>query len=287
MSDSRISAPRRTPRIAMVVAAAVVSLGAAACGGGPDGPGPTPPSAAPATSAVPPTSAASRPASPSAEPSLPASASPSATPPAPDPRSIDIQTLLRPGTQVLHVIYGDVDGDGVDDLVLASAVAEPPPGALMAQSYLDVFRYDGQGWPRAWEATEPAPPGNPDSPASVLAEPEPAAVSQQIDFLNLIDMAHDGSAELAVGILNVGAGPGPLDVWVIGFGPEGAVNDFSESTTAGGVLVAAGDQVKLQAPDFQPGDPACCPSRIDHQTIGFDAAKGRVRVLHETFTPVA
>jgi len=286
MRLSRTAAERRAPRIGVLLAAAVLWVVAAACSGGDDGPGSTNTSVRSTGSVAPATSAASPSASPSAVPS-PTPASPRSTQPAPDPRSVDVQSLLRPGTRQLQVIYGDVDGDGVDDLVLASAVAHPPSSAVMAQSYLDVFRYDGQGWPRAWEATEPAPPGNPNSPASVLAEAKPASVSQLIDFLSLIDMAHDGSAELVVGILNVGAGPGPLDVWVIGFGPEGAVNDFSESTTSGGVLVAAGDELRLQTPDYQSGDPACCPSRIDHQTIGFDSAKGRVRVLHETFTPVS
>jgi hypothetical protein len=99
-------------------------------------------------------------------------------------------------------------------------------------------------------------------------------------------MAGDGSAELVVGVLNVGAGPGPLDLWVIGFGPEGAGNELWERTDSGGVLVVAGDTVRLQAPSFAPSDPACCPSRIEHQTIGWDSGRGRVRVLRRTFTPV-
>jgi hypothetical protein len=279
----RLRGPRLSAGVVLAVGLLVL---AASCG---TGSGEPEPSASTRTSARPTPSVSPTPPPVVTTPpeTTPAATSPSPSAAAPDPRSVDVHSLLRPGTRVMKVIYGDVDGDGVDDIVLASAVAHPPPGAVMAQPYLDVYRYDGTGWPKAWEATEPAPPGNPNSPASVLAEPDPSSVSQQIDFLGLIDMAHDGSVELVVGILNVGAGPGPLDVWVVGFGPEGAVNDFSESTTSGGVLVAAGDELRLQTPAFRSGDPACCPSRIEHQTIGFDSAAGKVRVLHQTFTPVS
>jgi hypothetical protein len=212
---------------------------------------------------------------------------PHVSPDVPDPRSVPVQSLLRPGTRVLKAMYGDVDGDGVEDIVLASIETSPPPGAVMAQAYLDVYRYDGEGgWPRAWEASAPAPPGNPQAPDSVLEKAEPGAVSQQLDFLALVDFRGDGSSELVVGVLNVGAGPGPLDVWAVRFGPEGAVNDFWEQTTQGGVLVAAGDTVKLQTPSFEDGDPACCPSSIEHQTIGYAKAADRIKVLERTFTPV-
>jgi hypothetical protein len=264
-------------------AVALVALLSAACGSG-GSPGPTGGGSSPA----PPTTATSSSrASPSAPvSSSPAGPGPTSEPAAPDPRSVAVDTLLRPGTRELKVLYGDLDGDGVEDIVLASVEAHPPSGAVMAQTYLDAYRYDGRGWPRAWEATEPAPPGNPEAPDSVLARPDAGSVSQQLEFLSLIDMAGDGSADLVVGVLNVGAGPGPLDVWAIAFGPEGAVNEFSESTVSGGVLVAAGDQLRLQTPSYRPSDPACCPSRIEHQTIGFDPAAGKVRVLHQSFTPV-
>jgi hypothetical protein len=150
-----------------------------------------------------------------------------------------------------------------------------------------VFLGDAQGaWPRAWEATGPAPPGDANAPPSVLQLAEGVPPAQQVDFAAIQDMEGDGSSDLAVGVLNIGAGPGPLDVWVIGFGQDGPSNEFWEATQSGGVLVAAGDQLKLQTPNFRPGDPACCPSRIEHQTIGFDPGSGRVRVLERSFTPV-
>jgi hypothetical protein len=120
----------------------------------------------------------------------------------------------------------------------------------------------------------------------VLEQADPASVSQDVDFLALVDTAGDGSAELAVGVLNLGAGPGPLDVWVIGFGPGGPTTEFWEQTVQGGTLLAGADELQLQTPSFGPSDPSCCPSRIEHQTIGFDPAAGRVEVLRRSFTPV-
>ena len=206
----------------------------------------------------------------------------------PDPHSVPVGSLLRRGTRPLRVLYGDLDGDGTDDIVVAAVRRHPPPGTAIAQAYLDVFLGDGDGtWPRAWEATGPAPPGDPAAPVTVVQDSGDLPPAQQLDFVAIVDMRGDGSAELAAGVLNIGAGPGPLDVWVIGFGPDGPVTEFWEETVMGGILVAAGDRLRLQTPDFGPNDPACCPSRIEHQTIGFDPARGRVAVLERTFTPVA
>jgi hypothetical protein len=121
----------------------------------------------------------------------------------------------------------------------------------------------------------------------VLGTAGPATLGQQIDSLALVDMAGDGSPELTVGVLNQGAGPGPLDVWVIGFGTGHPATEFWEQTVQGGILLAAGTTLRLQAPSYGPDDPSCCPSRIEHQIIGFDSTTGTIRVLHRSFTPVA
>jgi hypothetical protein len=184
----------------------------------------------------------------------------------------------------VRVLYGDLDGDGVQDIVVAS-VAGQSTGSL-PQAYVDVFLYHGNGtWKRGWAATGPAPAGVDGAPASVL-ERGPSALGQQVDFLALVDTRGDGTPELGIGVLNVGAGPGPLDVWVIGFGPGGPSTEFWEQTMQGGVLLAAGNTLQLQAPSFGPDDPSCCPSRIEHQTIGFDPGADAVRVLHRSFTHV-
>jgi hypothetical protein len=183
------------------------------------------------------------------------------------------------------VKYGDLDGDGVEDIVVASVSKHG--GAAAPQPFVDVFLFDGNGhWPRAWEATGPAPPGAVGAPVSVVLPAGATSLHQEVDTLGLVDTRGDGTAELVVGVLNLGAGPGPLDVWVIGFGPGGPVTEFWEETQQGGVLLTAGDTVRLQTPSFGPDDPSCCPSRIEHQTIGYDPSSNSVRVLERSFTPV-
>ncbi|HXJ66360.1 MAG TPA: hypothetical protein VNN79_21570 [Actinomycetota bacterium] len=278
--------------LALIVASAI---GLAACGGGSTQPSPAPPSTttapAPTSGAITrptsgPTTAGSPttvPATSSAPPTTAVTTAPTSA--APDPRTVPPASLARPGTTPVHVLYGDLDGDGVEDIVLDSVERG---GGPVPQSYLDAFLYDGKGaWQRAWSATDPAPPGDPSAPAAVLQQAAPGSVSQDVDFLALVDTAGDGSSELAVGVLNLGAGPGPLDVWVIGFGPDGPSTEFWEETVQDGTLLAGANELRLQTPWFRPSDPACCPSRIEHQTIGFDPASKRVRVLHRTFTPVS
>jgi len=281
----------RRPAIRAITVAALTVL--AACDGGGE-PAPSTvvtATSGPTTSAAPTTGGASPDATTGGPTTGPTTTAPTTepSPPGPsDPRSVPLGSLLRPGTRPLRALYGDLDGNDTDDIVLASVQRKPPPGTAIAQAYLDVFLGTGDGeWPKAWEATGAAPPGDPAAPAFVLQPSLGVPPSQQLDFASILDMRGDGSSELALGVLNVGAGPGPLDVWVIGFGPEGPSNEFWEGTVQGGVLVTAGDELKLQTPSFEPSDPACCPSRIEHQTIGFDPEAGRVAVLERTFTPVA
>src|SRR5262249_12842395 len=143
---------------------------------------------------------------------------PSTSAPVPDPRSVPVRSLLRPGTKPVRVVYGDLDGDGVEDIAVSSAATHGK--TVIPQSYLDVFLFDGNGgWTRSWEATGPAPPGVVGSPATVLLPPGSSGTSQQVDALGLVDTAGDGSPELAVGGLNIGAGPGALDVWGVSVQP--------------------------------------------------------------------
>ncbi len=244
---------------------------------------PGPPSA-PASALPSPTPSPSHVAT-SPSPSPSASVPPATTPAAPDPRSVPVDSLLRPGTTIVRALYGDLDGDGTEEIVLASRDATPPPGAFLAQGYLDVFVWDGRVFARTFGATEGAPPGGGSkAPGLMLQRPDPVAVSQEIDFLALVDLEGDGSAELGVGILNIGAGPGPLDVWVISM-PSGSLRtEFYEETVSGGILTSAGDSLRLVTPSYEPTDPACCPSRIEYQTIGFDPVSGRVKVVSRTFT---
>ena len=300
---------RRRPCIGPAALAAPIltlTVMLAACGSGPVTPSPAPPSTPATTSAVvtgspsplhttaPSPSLTSAP-SPSpttasttgvtTSPVSPSPVSPSPSAP-PDPRSQALGPLLRPGTTPETVAYGDLDGDGVEDIALLQVAKHPPPGGVMAQEFLDVFTWDGSGWTRTWEATGPAPPGVSGEPASVLNAPGDGVPDQVVDFLHVVDMAGDGTADLAVGVTNYGAGPGPMDVWVIGFGGGTPSTEFWEETQQDGTLLPDGAALRLQTPKFAPGDPACCPSGIEHQTIGFDPGTNGIGVLQSSVTPV-
>jgi len=181
------------------------------------------------------------------------------------------------------VLYGDLDGDGNEEIVVASRKRVVPPGAFLPQQFLDVFGFDGSSYVRVFAATEGAPPGH-GAPDQMIATPRPVAVSQQIDFLELVDFRRDRSPEVAVGILTIGAAAGPLDVWVVS-ADRGWRTELFEATQSDGRLAVVGNRLLLDTGSYAPSDPQCCPSRIEHQVIGFDRATGRITILRRTFTP--
>ncbi len=283
----RTGPARRAGRVGTVFA--IVGALLAGCTDG--GPVATSPPPAPRSSSLLPPTTTPSPSVPVPSPSVSSASPPTTrassptTPAAPDPRSVPVESLLRPKTTAVRALYGDLDGDGAEEIVLASRAATPPPGAVRAQGYLDVFGWDGRVFVRVFAATEGAPPGGGSrAPGIMLLEPDPTAVSQEIDFLALVDLRGGGFPELAAGILNVGAGPGPLDVWVVSMTSGALRTEFFEETVAGGFLTSTGDSLRLVTPSYEPTDPACCPSRIEHQSIAFDPVSGKVKVVARTFT---
>jgi hypothetical protein len=260
---------RRVPPLVLVLA-----LAACASGGGPARTGTSEPPTAPAV-----TTTTSTGAPPTTSPSTPAVT----TPETPDPRQVPVSSLLRSDTSRLRALYGDLDGDGIDEIVLAARASNPPSGAALAQDYLDVFAWDGTRFARVFAATEGAPAGH-GAPGTMIAVPPPEQVSQTLQFLALVRFRPDEALDLAVGVLNVGAGAGPLDVWVVRMQGGGFRTEFFESTVSGGILTTTGTGLELDTPNFAPSDPHCCPSRIEHQVIGADPATGRIAVLRRTFT---
>jgi len=238
------------------------------------GPPPTAPGVTATGTAAAPTTAPA-----TTEPSIP----PPTTPAVPDPRGVPVSTLLRPGTSEVRTLYGDLNGDGVEEIVVAARRTTPPPGAVLAQGYLDVFSWNGRAFARVFAATKGAPQGG-DVPATMIQVPRAEQVSQEMQFLALVGFRTGGPPDLALGILNVGAGAGPLDVWVVSMDAGGFHTEFFEETVSGGILTTSGSALQLDTPNFAPSDPHCCPSRIERQEIGLDPASGAITVLRRTFT---
>ena len=246
----------------------------------------TAPSSTPAsTTPVETTSPTSPPTpSPTPSPSAPTTVPASSASPVPDPRSIPIRTLLRPGTEEDRVLYGDLNRDGIEEIVLQSHATAAPAGGGPPQPYLDVFAYTGPGYARVFDATADAPPGA-GAPATMIEGHDPSFNAQAVTFLDLVDFRGDASPEVVAGVEVEGATVGPLGVWIIGMDGSRFVTRFFEQTQRGGTLAAVGDTLRLETGRYRPGDPGCCPSRISHQVIAYDPARDRIRVVRETFTP--
>jgi len=236
------------------------------------------------------TPAATKPSSPSgsapASPTAPTTPTASSTTPAPeppDPRTVPVQSLLRPGTSADQVLYGDLNGDGLDEIVLVSHEQTAPASGGPAQPFLDVFGVVGTAYQKLLDATTMAPPGG-DHPLRVIDATNPEFNAQAVTFTGLVDFQEDGAKELVTGVEVEGAGAGPLSVWVIGMNGASFVTDFFEQTTRGGTLITVRNTVRLETGRFGPNDPGCCPSRISHQVIAFDTDRDQIRVVKETFT---
>src|SRR4051794_33838414 len=145
MRSLRARSPFRLGLLAVLTCSAAL----AACHDGPDAPPPGPTTTATAAATTAP--ASTTPAGPTGTTAgttatTPPGTTPPTTPPTTgpttsggnDPRAVPLRTLLRPGTRPLRALYGDLSGDGVEDIVVAAVDRTPPPGTAIAQAYLDV-----------------------------------------------------------------------------------------------------------------------------------------------------
>lgn len=201
-----------------------------------------------------------------------------------DPPAVD--SLLRKDTVATVAREADLDGDGIPEVVLASRSQlfthfEFPP------QYLDVFAYRDGSWRRIFDATLQAPAGE-EGPERMLDTPAVETINRLVDSVDVVDFEGDGAAELVVGIQTIGAGQGPLELWVVSLGPDGGLrSDFYARTTRGGEIRVDGDRVIFEFPVYRPADPGCCPSRYERQSIGLDEETGSVEVLERTRGKVA
>lgn len=191
-------------------------------------------------------------------------------------------SLVRLGTRPIWVRPADLDGDGVEELVIAS-VEQRRAGTV---PYLEVFSLGEGRWHRVFDATGNAPPGA-GAPEQMLIPPEEGFVSQSVRTLKIVDLAGDERPEIVAGIQSFGAAEGPLEVWVISMGTDGSLTtEFYHSSSRGGDVVRVrGNRVRFEFHVFRKDDPGCCPTFTDTLIIGWNPATGRIEVLERTRRP--
>jgi len=190
--------------------------------------------------------------------------------------------LVRVGTRPVWIRSGDLEGDGFEELVVAS-IEQRRAGTV---PYLEVFGREEGRWHRVFDATGNAPPGV-GAPEQMLIPPEEGFVSQSVRTLRLVDFAGDGRPEILAGIQTFGAGPGPLEVWVVSMREDGSFStEFYRASSRGGdVLKVRGNQLRFEYNVYRRDDPGCCPTFTDTLIIGWNEASERIDVLKRTRRP--
>ena len=189
------------------------------------------------------------------------------------------EQLVREGARPVTVRKGDLDGDGVREMAVASVSAETNTFGLPTP-YLEVFAYRDGEWRRIFDASGHAPPGEGTPPAMLEEADAGFAVGQSVEVMEIVDLAHDGAAEIVVAVSNVGATSGPLELWIVELAASGGLETvFYERTERGGRVAVSGDRVVMEFGVYRKGDPGCCPSSIEVQTIGFDPGTATIGIL--------
>jgi len=199
--------------------------------------------------------------------------------PVPDARSKRIGSLLRAGTLKTDVLYGDMDGEAPEEIVLASA---DDPDDPFSQRYIHVFAWSGSKWKKIFDASRFVAPGD-DAPLLGISRGDPGG--SDIPFLRLIDFHSDGSDELVAAVQPFGASPGPLELHVLTQEEARLKSAYREMTTRGGTVSQIGATIELTTGSYTPADALCCPSFETTKTIG--AKKGDIRVLSSIQEPIS
>lgn len=195
-----------------------------------------------------------------------------------------VRSLLRPDSLVTFVRKADLDADGVLEVVVASRSKLFTHFEFPAQ-YLDVYAHRDGSWRRVFDATRQTPAGVGDVDG-MLDMPAVDRISRLVDSLHVVDLDGDGASEVVAGVLTVGAGPGPLELWVASMEREGGLRaDYYARTTRGGEVAVEDGRVLFEFPVYRPNDPGCCPSSVERRVIGFDDGTGQVTVLERERTP--
>lgn len=196
----------------------------------------------------------------------------------PSPPTAD--DLVRPGARAVGQVAGDLDGDGIEEIVVSSVSTDTDEFGL-ATPFLEVFDVRGERWVRVFDATGAAPAGA-GAPPEMLVASEDGFVSQSVQTLELVDFATDGRPEVVAGIANAGATAGPLELWILSMGPEGElVTELYRATARGGEILVEGARLRFEFAVYRKRDPGCCPSFRAVQTIGWSLASEGIEVLSQ------
>jgi hypothetical protein len=186
--------------------------------------------------------------------------------------------LIPAGATPRAVRAGDLDGDGVEEIVVAS-VTQAAGETAFSTPHLEVFDHREGEWRRVFDAAGPAPPGPPGTPPTMLEDGQ-GFVAQSIEVLELVDFAGNGTPEVVTAIASFGATTGPVGLWILSMAPDGDMGtEFFRGTERGGEVTIQGNRVVFRFPVYRPDDPGCCPSRIEEQVIGLDGSTERIGVL--------
>jgi hypothetical protein len=191
--------------------------------------------------------------------------------------------LVGPEEEPFIVRSADLDGDGIEEVAIASAPTQADPSGFVVTHRLRIFAERDGSWVEAVDGARGAPPGA-DAPRVMLGEL--GGASQTIDLLEVADVRPGGGKELVVAVATFGASAGPVALWIISGGRGRFRTEYYDVTERGGRASVNGRTVAFEFGVYRRRDPGCCPSRIERQTIGWDDAMGRVTVLdRERVTP--
>jgi hypothetical protein len=174
------------------------------------------------------------------------------------------------------VLYGDMNGVAPEEIVVHSRSNQPGAGGLAAQEYVDAYSWDPgtRAWVKVFDATTF------ENGATKVLETDGAVSQALFGPFEMVDFAGDKTPELVFAVQSSGATAGPLNVWVFSWLSEGFTVEFTTGTERGGTLSLNPDRtLTLDAPEYGPTDPGCCPSGRSLRTIGYDPAGREVKIL--------
>jgi hypothetical protein len=201
----------------------------------------------------------------------------------PEARSVKVDQFLRPATTTVAVVYGDMNGVPPEEIVLHSRAAASGD-VFRPQEYVDAYSWHpgDKTWVKVFDATTFEDP-NVEGP---VLESGPGFSQALEGPFAMVDFVGDGTPELVLAVFSSGASAGPLRLWIFSWLSEAFTTEFTFATERGGALTLNPDKtITLEAGEYGPNDPGCCPSNQSVRVIGYDQAEKKVKVLKTQITP--